>query len=99
MLRSTELMSAQFVIAVFDDWETLQGVLFSMELIAPMHSGALLHAREDAPPQAAAVGILKEMTTLRFAHSPHQVTCTIGQLAHELSARLAAGARSVAAST
>ena len=87
---------AQFVIAVFDDWDALQGVLVGMEGHVPMRGGAVLHARKDIPPLASAFRLLKEMTDLHFARSPHHVTCTMGQLAYELSGKLARGAQSVA---
>ena len=87
---------AQFVIAVFDDWDALQGILVGMEEHAPMLAGAVLHARKDIPPHASALRLLKEMTDFHFAQSPYHITCTIGQLAYELSSKLARGARSVA---
>jgi hypothetical protein len=87
---------AQFVIAVFDDWDALQGILVGMEEHVPMLAGAVVHARKDIPPHASALRLLKEMTDLHFAQSPHHITCTMGQLAYELSSKLARGARSVA---
>jgi hypothetical protein len=99
MQRSNEVGAAkraQFVIAVFDDWDALQTVLLSMEPNALVRAGSVLHARKHIPPHGSALPVLKETTDLHFAHSPQHITCTIGQLAHELSVKLAGGARSVA---
>ena len=87
--------AAQFVVAVFDDWEALHAVLVDMEADATVRSGAVLHAREDVPPRAAALRLLKEMAQLHFG--PRQrIACTVGQLARELSSRVAKGARNLA---
>jgi hypothetical protein len=86
----------QFVIAVFDDWEALHGALISVATHAPLRAGAVLHARNDVPPQVSALALLKEMTHLHFAQSSQHITCSMGQLANELSTKLAKGARSIA---
>jgi hypothetical protein len=100
LLRPREIRSnknsAQFVIAVFDDWDALHAVLAGIEDNAPTHSGAVLHAREDLPPHVAALGLLKEMTELHFPRSRRHMTCTAGRLAQELSDRLGKGARDLA---
>jgi hypothetical protein len=90
-----ESNAAQFVVAVFDDWEALHAVLVDMQADATMRSGAVLHAREDVPPRVAALGMLKETAQLHFG--PRQrIVCTVGQLARELSSRGAKGARNLA---
>jgi hypothetical protein len=87
--------TTQFVVAVFDDWEALHAVLVDMEADATMRSGAVLHARVNVPPCAAALGMLKEMAQLHFG--PRQrIACTTGQLGRELSSRAAKGARNLA---
>ena len=87
--------TAQFVVAVFDDWEALHAVLVDMQADATVRLGAVLHARKDIPPRAAALGMLKEMAQLPFG--PRQrIACTAGQLASELSSRVAKGARNLA---
>jgi len=91
-----ERHGAQFVVAVFDDWETLHAVLVELEAGPTRRSGAVLHARKDIPPQASAVGLLKEMSQLNFARSPRHIGCTAGQFAEGLSARLSRGALSLA---
>jgi hypothetical protein len=40
---------AQFVVAVFDDWDTLHSVLLEMESDSAAQPLALLHARMDVP--------------------------------------------------
>ena len=87
--------AVQCVLAVFDDWEALQAVLVDMEADATMRLGAVLHAREEVPPCAATLSMLKEMAQLHFG--PRQrIACTVGQLARELSSREARGARNLA---
>ena len=87
--------TAQFVLAVFDDWEALHAVLVDMEADATKRLGAVLHAREDVSPRAATLGMLKEMAQLHFG--PRQrIACTVGQLARELSSRVTKGARNLA---
>jgi len=86
---------AQFVVAVFDDWQALHSVLVDMESRERARSGAVLHARKDIPPQTSALGMLKEMKELHFVHARQHIVCTMGQLAQELSLRSAGGARSI----
>jgi hypothetical protein len=87
---------AQFVIAVFDDWDALHGALVSVAAHAPLSTEVVLLARSDVPPHALASGLLKETTHLHFAQSRQHITCTIGQLANELSTKVATGAQSIA---
>jgi hypothetical protein len=90
-----ERNAVQFVLAIFDDWEALCAVLVDMDADATMRLGAVLHAREDVPPRTATLRLLKEMAQLHFG--PRQnVACTVGQLARELSSRVAKGARNLA---
>jgi len=86
---------AQFVVAVFDDWEALHAVLLDMEADATARSGAVLHARKDVPPQASSMDLLRDMVQLHFTQSRQRIVCTMGELARELSARLAKGARNL----
>jgi hypothetical protein len=86
---------AQFVVAVFDDWDALHAVLVGLEEDAPMLTGAVLHARKHVPPMASRLSLLKDMAHLHFSQPRQDIACTVGQLAHELSARSARGARSL----
>ena len=90
-----ERTGAQFVVAVFDDWDALHAVLVDLEADATMHAGAVLHARKDIPPSASSVGLLKDIVHLHFSQPRQDVACTAGRIAHELSARLAGGARNL----
>jgi hypothetical protein len=84
---------AQFVIAVFDDWDALQAALQS---IAPSNLvGTVLHGRKDNGPATTGLGQPDDVVELHFAHSKQRVCCTRGVVAEEL-ARLAIGARSLA---
>ena len=82
-----ERTGPQFVVAVFDDWDALHAVLVGLEADATMHTGAVLHARKDVPPAASSLGLLKDMAHLHFSQPRQDIACTVGQLAHELSAR------------
>jgi hypothetical protein len=90
-----ERTDPQFVIAVFDDWDALHALLVGLKSHAALHSGAVLHARKDVPLAASSLGLLKDMAHLHFSHSRQDIACTVGKFAQELSARLAAGARSL----
>jgi hypothetical protein len=87
---------AQFVVAVFDDWETLHSVLAEMESDKAVQPVALLHGRSDVPAKVSASSLLKQTTELRFEQSRQHIACTVGQLAEALSARRAGGARTLA---
>jgi hypothetical protein len=87
---------AQFVIAVFDDWDALQTVLEDMAADETGRTGAVLHTRKDNPPPAVSSGLLKDVVVLRFERSTQCIRCTRGEFAEELAARLAGGARSLA---
>ena len=86
----------QFVIAVFDDWDALQTVLEDMAGHGLSRADTVLHARKDNPPQAVSSGLLKEIIELHFERSTPSIHCTRGEVADELAARLARGARSLA---
>jgi len=86
----------ELVVAVFDDWASLHAVLIELETVATVRPAAVLHARSDIPITASEVGLLKQMTKLRFEPSRQDIACTVGWLAGELSERLARGARSLA---
>jgi hypothetical protein len=89
-------VGAQFVIAVFDEWEALQAVLEDMSLREFDRFGTLLYARNDDPPPVVLSRLLKEITKLQYEGSKHHICCTRGGVATELAARLAHGARSLA---
>jgi len=93
--RSLEEIGAQYVIAVFDDWDALQAVLDDMSAGEFDRFGTLLHARKEDPPPAMRRGLLKEITELQFVASRQRISCTKGEVAAELAARLAHGARSL----
>jgi hypothetical protein len=92
----SQASSAQFVVAVFDDWNTLHTVLVEMESESAPRPAALLHSRGDVPPDLLALSLLRQMTQLRFERSGRHVACTVGQLAEALSSRVAKGARTFA---
>jgi hypothetical protein len=89
-------VGAQFVIAVFDDWDALQAVLKDASAYEFDRFGTLLHARKDDPPPAVRSGLLKEITELQFVESKQRICCTRGEVAEQLTAKLAHGARSLA---
>jgi hypothetical protein len=87
---------AHFVFAVFDDWDALETVLGDMVEPDSSRSGTVFHARKDNPPPGLRSGLLKEATQLHFKGSNLTITCTRGEVAEELTARLASGARTLA---
>ncbi len=87
---------SQFLIAVFDDWVALGGVLSELEAETTGSTAALLHERGDEPPGETASSLVRHTTELRFAASIHRVRCTTGNLARALAARSAGGAHSLA---
>ena len=84
---------SQFVIAVFDDWSAVEGLLVSLGSDKIGRFGALLHTRTDEPPMLA---ISQEMTELHFAASRSRVRCTTGRLSALLAMRSAGGAQDLA---
>jgi hypothetical protein len=86
----------RLVVAVFDDWDALRSVLVDMTSDTAMRPAAVLHARDDVPPEISALHPLKKMIDLHFKRLPKPIACTLGELSHALSARLARGARSLA---
>ena len=92
----SQASGAQFVVAVFDDWETLHAVLVEMETDKATGPVTLLHGRREVPANVAASSLLKKMKELPFEQSRQHVACTDGQLAEALSTRLARGARTLA---
>ena len=98
MLKGREIpqrTGVQFAVAVFDNWDALHATLIGLEGESPLRTGGVLHSRSDVPLQAGGLRFLKQMTKINFAHSRQQLSCTVGRLADELSARLAQGARSL----
>jgi hypothetical protein len=51
-----ETPATQFVVAVFDDWDALHAVLAGLKSDITLRSGAVLHARNDAPPVESSFG-------------------------------------------
>jgi hypothetical protein len=51
--------SGSFVVAVFDEWDTLHAVLLELESEKAAQPVALLHARRDVPPKVSASRLLK----------------------------------------
>ena len=91
--KASEGDDAQFVIAAFDDWDTLEAVIEAIGLDSPTPWSAVLHARAgtDRPPTHSI--LLSEMRELHFVQSQQRVVCTVGQLAEQLAAGAAGGAR------
>jgi hypothetical protein len=87
---------AQFVVAVFDDWDTLHSVLLEMESDSAAQPVVLLHARMDVTAKVSTSSLLKQMTELRFERPQQHVACSDSQLAEALSTRIAGGARTLA---
>jgi hypothetical protein len=87
---------SQFVIAVFDDWDAVEGLLASLASDKIGRFGALLHTRTDEPPMQAVSWLVQDMTELHFSASRSPVRCTAGRLAAQLAMRSAGGARDLA---
>jgi hypothetical protein len=87
---------SQFVIAVFDDWNAVEGLLASLGSDKIGRFGALLHTRADEPPMQAVSWLVQDMRELHFASSPSHVRCTAGGLAALLAMRSSGGARDLA---
>jgi hypothetical protein len=87
---------SQFVIAVFDDWDAVEGLLASLSSDKIGRLGALLHTRTDEPSMQAVSWLVQDMTELHFAASRSRVRCTGGRLAAHLAMRSAGGARDLA---
>lgn len=85
----------QSVVAVFDDWDALEGALADLDAERIGHAGAVLHTRKGEPSISAAAWLVQEMTELRFA-ACDRVRCTSGKLAAQLATRSAQGAHNVA---
>jgi hypothetical protein len=92
----SQTSGSQFVVAVFDDWDTLHAVLLELKSDKAAQPVALLHARRNVPPSVSASSLLKQMTELHFERSRQHVACTTGQLADALATRLTGGARTLA---
>jgi hypothetical protein len=87
---------SQFVIAVFDDWNAVEGLLASLGSDKIGRSGALLHTRPDEPPMQAVSWLVQEITELHFAALRSRIRCTAGRFAAQLAVRSAGGARDLA---
>jgi hypothetical protein len=87
---------SQFVIAVFDDWNAVEGLLVGLGSDKIGRFGALLHTRTDEPPMQAVSWLVQDMTELHFTASRSRLRCTAGRFAEELAMRSAGGARDLA---
>jgi hypothetical protein len=87
---------SRFVIAVFDDWNAVEGLLASLGIDKIAGFGALLHARTDEPPVQAVSWLVQDMTELQFAASRSRIRCTTGRFAAQLAMRSAGGALDLA---
>jgi hypothetical protein len=87
---------SQYVIAVFDDWKAVEGVLASLGSHKIGRFGALLHTRPHEPPMQAVSWLVQDMMELHFAASRSRVRCTAGRFAAQLAMRSAGGARDLA---
>ncbi len=88
--------AAQLVVAVFDDWDTLQTVLEDMVKANELtSSGALLHVCKNVPSPLHASGNLRSVTELRFGTSSVYVTCMGGEIAEQLAVSSAQGERTL----
>jgi hypothetical protein len=87
---------SRFVIAVFDDWDAVEGLLASLGSDKIGRFGALLHARTDDPPMGSVSWLVQDMMELHFAASRRCVRCTTGWLAVQLAMRSAGGAHDLA---
>ena len=87
---------SQFVIAVFDDWDALEGVLARLGSERIGRSSALLHTRGDEPPVLAVAWLAQDTTELHFSASSKRARCTAGGLAAQLATRSSEGADNLA---
>ena len=83
---------SQFVIAVFDDWDAVEGALASLGSDRIGRFAALLHTHTDEPSMLAVSWLVQDMTELHFAAPRSRVRCTAGRLAALLAMRSAGGA-------
>jgi hypothetical protein len=90
------MKASQFVIAVFDDWSSLERLLARLGGNKIGRLGALLHTRTDEPSIQAASWLAHDMMELRFAASRDRIRCTAGGLAAQLAIRSESGARDLA---
>ena len=89
---STPGVDAQCVIAVFDDWESLQAVL--EEIGDQTRAGTtVLYSPRAIPSPTKSPHLLGETVELHFAIAGQRIYCTRGEVAHGLGERLARGAR------
>jgi hypothetical protein len=86
----------QLAVAVFDDWDSLEAALIELEISPALRPTTVMHARSDIPSQLLGLGLLKQVTELRFGRSRQRISCSAGHVAQELSARLSRGAASLA---
>ena len=83
-----EEISPQLVVAIFDDWESLQTILSEISEGADRLAdrAAVLHARKDVPASLMALQ-LRRHATIPDRRQP--VVCTVGWLSDALTSRLA----------
>jgi hypothetical protein len=87
---------SQFLIAVFDDRDSLARVLDELGAEVAARAAVVLHERASEPSRKTASGVLQPMTEVHFAASLRCVHITTGGLASALAARAAGGASSLA---
>jgi hypothetical protein len=95
--------ASRFVIAVFDEWQTLHAAIEDLNLHGIAPRGAVLFARDDPPgaahpPSEEIIScFLAQTTELPFLAAKQRVRCTAGTLANDLAERAERGARRLAA--
>ncbi len=87
----------QCLVAVFDNWDTLTGMIAHLSPDQIGGSGAVLYANSGTPENASLPDLLLDMTELNLLAGAACVQCTTGKLATELHARSKGGADTVAA--
>jgi hypothetical protein len=92
---SSKSVGAQSVIAVFDDWMSLQAVLEDFAAEETGGATTVLYSRRASAPPRASSRLLKEAVELHFATARQRICCTTGEIAQGLGERLARGARSL----
>jgi hypothetical protein len=94
--------TSRFVIAVFDEWQSLHAAIEDLSLHGIAPRGAVLFADNDRPgaarlPSGGLVScFLAQTAELPFVSARQKVRCTAGTLAHDLAARAERGARRLA---
>jgi hypothetical protein len=90
------MQRSQFLIAVFDDRDSLARLLGELGGEVAGRAAVLLHENIEKASGEAGPGVLRQMIEVRFAASVRAVRCTAGELADAIAARAAGGAHSLA---